>query len=98
MAPPSEPLGCVLVTGGCGFQGHHLVQQILDVEPDCKVYVFDINTDRPSRRHAAATYLTGDIGDAAAVDAAFDKMQPPPRVIFHTACPPSMNLDRKSVV
>ncbi|KAH8732403.1 hypothetical protein GQ44DRAFT_821683 [Phaeosphaeriaceae sp. PMI808] len=93
MAAQGEPLGCVLVTGGCGFQGHHLIKQILDVEPNCKVYALDINTDRPLRRHAAATYLTCDIGDTAAVNAAFDKMQPPPRVVYHTTCPPSMNLD-----
>ncbi|PVH95060.1 C-3 sterol dehydrogenase/C-4 decarboxylase family protein [Periconia macrospinosa] len=90
----NELLGSVLVTGGCGFQGHHLVQHILQVEPSCKIYAFDIDTSQPSRRHSGATYLSGDIRDAAAVDAAFEKMQPPPQVIFHTACPPSMNPDR----
>ncbi|PSN59699.1 NAD(P)-binding protein [Corynespora cassiicola Philippines] len=92
MASLNEALGSVLVTGGCGFQGHHLVATILEAEPNCKVYSFDIN-DRPSRRHTSATYITGDISDSSAVDAAFAQMKPPPRVIFHTACPPSMNLD-----
>lgn len=82
---------CVLVTGGCGFQGHHLVRRILEVEPDCRIYAFDIDTDRPARRHTGAIYLTGDIGNADAVEAAFEKMQPPPEVIFHTAGAPSMD-------
>jgi len=94
MSLSGESFGSVVVTGGCGFQGHHLVAAILEAEPDCKVYAFDINTDRPSRRHASATYLTGDIGDPAAVDAAFTNMDPPPQVIFHTSCPPSMDLNR----
>ncbi|KAF2650010.1 NAD(P)-binding protein [Lophiostoma macrostomum CBS 122681] len=95
MASTNEPFGCILVTGGCGFLGHHLVGQILEVEPRCKVYALDIDTNKPSRRHISATYLTVDIRDAAAVETAFANMQPPPRVIFHTACPPSMNLDPK---
>ncbi|KAF2202267.1 NAD(P)-binding protein [Delitschia confertaspora ATCC 74209] len=93
MALSDECFGSVLVTGGCGFQGHHLVAAILETEPNCKVYAFDIDTNRSSRRHASATYITGDIADSSAVDAAFADMKPPPRVIFHTACPPSMDLN-----
>jgi sterol-4alpha-carboxylate 3-dehydrogenase (decarboxylating) len=93
MASSDESFGSVLVVGGCGFQGHNIVAAILEAEPNCKVYTFDINTSRTSRRHAAATYITGDIGDKTAVNAAFDQMNPPPRVIFHTACPPSMDLN-----
>ena len=91
MASSDEGFGCVLVTGGCGFQGYHLVTAILAAEPGCKIYAFDIDTNRPSRRHSSATYITGDIADSSAVDAAFASMTPPPRVIFHTACPPSMD-------
>jgi sterol-4alpha-carboxylate 3-dehydrogenase (decarboxylating) len=93
MAIPDSEFGSVLVTGGCGFRGHHLVAAVLETEPDCKVYAFDIDTSRSSRRHAAATYITGDIADLSAVDAAFADMKPPPRVIFHTAYPPSMDLN-----
>jgi sterol-4alpha-carboxylate 3-dehydrogenase (decarboxylating) len=93
MASAGESFGSVLVTGGCGFQGHHLVAAILEAEPTCKVYALDIDTNRPSRRNASTTYITCDIADSAAVDAAFDEMKPPPRVIFHTACPPSMDLN-----
>jgi sterol-4alpha-carboxylate 3-dehydrogenase (decarboxylating) len=93
MAFSNEGFGSVLVTGGCGFQGHHLVAAILEAEPNCKVYAFDIDTNRPSRRHASATYINGDIADSSAVDAAFPGMKPAPRVIFHTACPPSMDLN-----
>jgi sterol-4alpha-carboxylate 3-dehydrogenase (decarboxylating) len=93
MADSDTSFGAVLVTGGCGFQGAHLVAAILEAEADCKVYALDIDTDRPQRRHASATYITGDIANASAVDAAFASMKPPPRVIFHTACPPSMDLN-----
>ncbi|KAF1951138.1 C-3 sterol dehydrogenase/C-4 decarboxylase family protein [Byssothecium circinans] len=93
MALSSEDFGSVLVTGGCGFQGHHLVSAILEAEPNCNVYVFDIDTNRPSRRHTSVTYFTGDIADSSSVDVAFADMKPPPRVIFHIACPPSMSLD-----
>jgi sterol-4alpha-carboxylate 3-dehydrogenase (decarboxylating) len=93
MAGSDTSFGSVLVTGGCGFQGAHLVAAIIEAEPNCKVYAFDIDTNRPLRRHASVTYITGDIADASAVDAAFAGMNPPPRVIFHTACPPSMDLN-----
>ncbi|KAF2010921.1 NAD(P)-binding protein [Aaosphaeria arxii CBS 175.79] len=95
MAPPNDKpsLKSVLVTGGCGFIGHHLVSAILEVEPNCKVYAFDIDTNRPSRQHASAIYITGDITDPSAVDAAFAAMANPPLVIFHIACPPSMEPD-----
>ena len=91
MANSDQTFGSVLVTGGCGFYGHNIVAAVLEAEPSCKVYAFDIDTDRSSRRHESTTYLTGDIADPIAVDAAFAAMKPPPRVIFHTACPPSMN-------
>jgi sterol-4alpha-carboxylate 3-dehydrogenase (decarboxylating) len=90
-----EGFGSVLVTGGCGFQGYHLIAAILEAEPNCKVYAFDIDTNRPLRRHASAIYITGDIADPSAVDATFVNMKPPPRVIFHTACPPSMDLNHR---
>lgn len=93
MAVSEESFGSVFVTGGCGFQGSHLIEAILEAEPNCKIYAFDINTTRPSRRHGSATYITGDIADASSVDGAFTSMKPPPKVVFHLACPPSMDSD-----
>lgn len=50
MAESETSSGVVLVAGGCGFQGVHLVEAVLEAEPDCKVYALDIDTNRPLRR------------------------------------------------
>ncbi|KAK0615066.1 hypothetical protein B0T17DRAFT_602170 [Bombardia bombarda] len=53
ISPPScqgchinSSLSPVVVTGGCGFTGFHLVTGILELEPDCTIHVIDINTNR----------------------------------------------------
>lgn len=90
MPPPKQPLESVLITGGCGFVAYNLITQILETEPTCKITAFDVNTSRPSRRHESVTYIRGDISKESAIDAAIAAMNPPPRVIFHMATPPSM--------
>jgi len=45
-----------LVTGGSGFLGKHLVQQLLDTE-DCVVTVFDIRAGADER----ASTIVGDL-------------------------------------
>lgn len=80
--PP--PLGTVLVTGGCGFLGYHLVSQLLS-DPACgPVYVLDLTTTRNT--HPGATYLRGSVsGPPAALAAVLDAVRP--RVVFHAASP-----------
>lgn len=52
-----------LVTGGSGFVGRHLVQQLLD-SGRYEVTVFDVRAVEGEER---ATYVVGDLRDAAQV-------------------------------
>lgn len=77
-------LGSVLVTGGCGFLGFHLVSSLV-ADPDCgPVYVLDIDTT--TNTHPDATYFKGSVTDAPHLLSNFlDTIQP--TVIFHAASP-----------
>ncbi|KAK8058503.1 hypothetical protein PG994_008951 [Apiospora phragmitis] len=91
-SPPSPLLGSVLVVGGCGFLGYHLVSHLLQ-DPECAgpVYVLDRriddgpNTNRHASDDSGVTYLEGSITDAALVAAVLAQTRP--RVIFHAASP-----------
>ena len=79
----AQPLGTVLVVGGCGFLGHHLVRLLRD-NGSCKaVAVLDINIQR--NRLADVSYHHGDITSIESIRAVLANVQP--RVIFHTATP-----------
>jgi sterol-4alpha-carboxylate 3-dehydrogenase (decarboxylating) len=78
-------LGTVLVVGGCGFLGSHIVKLIVKRHPKTQVAVLDLRTN--SNRHASPTvsYHDGDITDAAAMKAVFSQVKPD--AVFHTASP-----------
>ena len=80
--PPKKSLGSVLIVGGCGFLGHHIVNQLLE-SFDAKVTVFDLKTDR--YRNSAADYYEVDITSKESVETALKKVEP--QVIIHTASP-----------
>ncbi|KAK6209325.1 erg26, C-3 sterol dehydrogenase [Pestalotiopsis sp. IQ-011] len=84
-AENSPSLGPVLVTGGCGFIGSHIVSDLLERDPSCKIHVIDIDTGR--NRFPGVTYHNGDISSAADVEAVFSAARP--RTVFHVACPDS---------
>ncbi|KAI1874552.1 hypothetical protein JX265_004760 [Neoarthrinium moseri] len=84
-AQSAMSLGPVLVTGGCGFIGFHIVSGILKREPECQIHVIDTNTSR--NRVVGVNYHTADISSATDVDAVFTAAQP--KTIFHVACPDS---------
>ncbi|KAK8117926.1 uncharacterized protein PG998_006207 [Apiospora kogelbergensis] len=76
----------VLVTGGCGFIGYHMVKGILEAEPDCSIHVVDINTDR--NRIPNVQYHRVDITQPKELQAVVNEAKP--KTIFHIACPDSM--------
>ncbi|KAH8892367.1 NAD(P)-binding protein [Thozetella sp. PMI_491] len=85
MAHTSPSLGPVLVTGGCGFIGSHIVAELFGSEPDCQIHVIDIDCNR--NRVDGVTYHTCDISSFPDVEAVF--AQAKPKTIFHVACPES---------
>ncbi len=86
-----QPLGNVLVIGGCGFLGHHIVHQLLKY--DAHISVLDLTTTR--NRHEGAHYHRADITSAAAVREVFQLVQP--NVIIHTAALPPQ-VDNKELL
>jgi nucleoside-diphosphate-sugar epimerase len=70
----------VLVTGGAGFIGSHLVEALL--RSDCAVRVIDnFSTGRHDNVAAAAEVINADIRDLAAISSAFRGVD----CVFHTA-------------
>ena len=86
MSESSPSLSPVLITGGCGFIGSHLIEHLLALDPSCQIHVLDINTER--NRYPSVTYHTCDISSAKAVAQVMRDAQP--RAIFHVASPDSM--------
>lgn len=39
----NKNFGSVLVTGGCGFYGHHLISRILELDPACTISILDVD-------------------------------------------------------
>ncbi|KAI4177918.1 MAG: hypothetical protein LQ343_000002 [Gyalolechia ehrenbergii] len=75
-------LGSVLVIGGCGFLGHHIVRQLLDAYT-CTVSVLDLRTT--NNRFPNVTYHTGDIASLDSIRSIFSTVRP--TVVIHTASP-----------
>ncbi|KAF1836715.1 C-3 sterol dehydrogenase/C-4 decarboxylase family protein [Decorospora gaudefroyi] len=80
-----QSLGNVLVVGGCGFLGSHIVNLITKRHPQTQVAVLDLRTT--SNRHASSnvSYHDGDITDAAAMKTVFSQLKPD--AVIHTAAP-----------
>jgi sterol-4alpha-carboxylate 3-dehydrogenase (decarboxylating) len=89
MAPiPSsqkKPLGNVLVIGGCGFLGHHIVDLIHE-SYKASLSVLDLHTTRNRRPDSdGVTYYNGDITTLSSILSVFEKVKPD--VVIHTASP-----------
>ena len=82
MTPPKHSLGNVLVIGGCGFLGHHIVRQ-LDESYSCTLSVLDLKTTQ--HRFANVSYHDGDITSATEVRSVLKATNP--QIIIHTASP-----------
>ena len=75
-------LSPVIVTGGSGFIGSHIVSRILEVEPKAEVHVLDISD---TNHIPGATYHTCDISSTSEVEAVFRDCKA--RTVFHVASP-----------
>jgi len=79
-------LGNVLVIGGCGFLGHHIVAQIISSWGASRVSVIDVRTDRNRRPESdKVTYYDGDITQVSSLLDIFTKAKP--EIVIHTASP-----------
>ncbi len=80
-----KDLGTVVVIGGCGFLGHHVVNQLVEMY-NCKVAVIDIRTLRNRRpKSDGVSYYDGDMTNLEALTGLFEKIKP--NVVIHTASP-----------
>jgi sterol-4alpha-carboxylate 3-dehydrogenase (decarboxylating) len=79
-------LGNILVIGGCGFLGHHIVAQIIENWGASKISVIDVRTDRYRRPDSdKVSYYEGDITKVESLLDIFTKAKPD--IVIHTASP-----------
>lgn len=76
--------GNVLVVGGCGFLGHHIVRELQETY-SCNLSVVDLKTT--NNRIADVAYYDADITSSSAIRSIFESVKP--QVIIHTASPPA---------
>ncbi|KAI9798845.1 MAG: hypothetical protein M1825_004968 [Sarcosagium campestre] len=82
----SSSLGSVLVVGGCGFLGHHIVSLLISAGNVSKVSVLDLRTTRNRQPHSAqVAYYDGDITSPESIEPVFAAAKPD--VVIHTASP-----------
>ena len=74
--------GPVLVVGGCGFLGHHIVSRLRE-SAALEIWVLDLDTKH--NRFPHISYCDGDITYHSSVQAILQKIRP--RTIIHTASP-----------
>ncbi|TVY40142.1 Sterol-4-alpha-carboxylate 3-dehydrogenase,decarboxylating [Lachnellula occidentalis] len=81
LTPSTTDLGAVLVVGGCGYLGSHLVQLL---EPH-STSIHVVSRNPTSNLHPFATYHAGDIASYEQISSLLAQIKP--QVIFHTASP-----------
>lgn len=87
-------LGRVLVIGGCGFLGHHVVRMLVEGY-QCSVSVIDLRCTRNRRPESdGVRYVDADITDAARLTSVFEDLKPD--VVIHTASPLAQGDDKAS--
>ena len=79
---PSQNPSSVLVIGGCGFLGRHIVSQLLEPSTS-KVSVLDLRTT--NNRLPGASYYDADITSPEAVRSVLESVKP--QIVIHTASP-----------
>ena len=79
-------LTSILVVGGCGFLGHHIVSRLLQSHVRAQVSVLDLRTDR--NQLPSVQYYNGDISNKTQVMSILEQIQP--EAIIHTASPTAL--------
>lgn len=84
-------LGNVLIVGGCGLLGHHIVKFLIENgKPVAEVWVLDLSIE--NNRFKGVSYITGDVSQKDAVSTALKKASP--KVIINVAWPDAMTPDK----
>ncbi|KAF2025831.1 hypothetical protein EK21DRAFT_75509 [Setomelanomma holmii] len=78
-------LGKVVVVGGCGFLGSHIVNYIVERHPQTQVAVLDLRTSANRNASPNVSYHDADITDLAAITKIFSQIKPD--AVVHTASP-----------
>jgi sterol-4alpha-carboxylate 3-dehydrogenase (decarboxylating) len=78
-------LGKVIVVGGCGFLGSHIVSYIVKRHPQTQIAVLDLRTTSNRNASPNVSYHDGDITDPAAMKTLFSQIKPD--AVIHTASP-----------
>jgi sterol-4alpha-carboxylate 3-dehydrogenase (decarboxylating) len=81
--PPKTQLGSVVVIGGCGFLGHHIVKQLLE---DPTVTSVAVMSRQPYHNNIDKVhYRVGDITKPADIESVLEEFKP--NVVINTASP-----------
>ncbi|KAF1993620.1 NAD(P)-binding protein [Amniculicola lignicola CBS 123094] len=89
-AEPEPCLGTVVIIGGNGLLGHHIVQKLLEARIASHIVVFDILT---SKRIQGVEYITGNL--TSRHDIMNLLIDHRPKVIFHTASPSPLTNNKR---
>ena len=79
----SVALGTILVVGGCGFVGFHIVRLLLQEPEVGSIYVLSRNPTK--NLQDGVNYRAGNITDTESIRALLDDIKP--QIIIHTASP-----------
>ncbi|KAL1620503.1 Protein kinase protein rad53 [Neofusicoccum ribis] len=90
MSTPTKTLGHVVVTGGCGFLGHHIVKLLVERFPASRVSVLDLRTTTNRLTSPQVSYHDADITDEHRLVELFQKLTPD--VVIHTASPVAVGI------
>jgi sterol-4alpha-carboxylate 3-dehydrogenase (decarboxylating) len=89
-----EKLGKVIVIGGCGFLGHHIVDLLLEAYK-CTISVIDLRTTRNRRPDSDnVQYFDADITSLSSLLPIFEKIKP--HIVIHTASPAAIGESSES--
>jgi sterol-4alpha-carboxylate 3-dehydrogenase (decarboxylating) len=81
----AQSLGKIVVVGGCGFLGSHIVNLLIERHPQTSVAVVDLRTNSNRNPSPNVSYHDGDITDVEGMKQLFQKLSPDG--VIHTASP-----------